>query len=374
MLQWLWIFILMVAVVPFLSIKTKSYFILGLVFISYAFISISYVSWLSWISELIPEKMRGRFFGTRNMFNGVAGIAVMVILGKLLDYMTKGVRGGTILGFGVVFSFAVLMGIISLRFLSRISECPVKQTSATNPLWWDLSLPFKNPNFRRFLTFAILWNFSVNFASPFFTLYFLRDLRFSYGFIALLGMISGFADLLGMQIWGRISDKVKNKAVIYFGGWIVLFLPMSWVFVGPGSILLPILLHVLGGSFWSGINLCMNNLLLGISPEENKAFYLSAFNITSGLGAALGPIMSGAILKSVAHANLRFFSFTLLPLHLIFLMSTAMRLLSLQFFRLVHEPEAKSVAHMIRIIRNIRGLNVATGFNSLLHPFIILEE
>jgi len=99
----IWIFVLMVAAAPFLSMPIKSFIILGLVFIAHAFISISYVSWLSWISELVPEKMRGRFFGTRNMLNGAAGMTVMVLLGKFLDYMSKGVRGGMILGFGAVF-------------------------------------------------------------------------------------------------------------------------------------------------------------------------------------------------------------------------------------------------------------------------------
>jgi len=91
----IWVFILIVAVIPVLSTLVKSWTILGLVLISQIFISVSYVSWLSWISGLVPEKMRGRFFGTRNMLNGAAGIAIMIVLGNFLDHMTKGGGDGS---------------------------------------------------------------------------------------------------------------------------------------------------------------------------------------------------------------------------------------------------------------------------------------
>ena len=51
---------------------------LSLIFLSYAFASVSYVSWLSWMSDLVPDEIRGRFFGTRNMVCGAAGIAMML--------------------------------------------------------------------------------------------------------------------------------------------------------------------------------------------------------------------------------------------------------------------------------------------------------
>ena len=46
--------------------------ILALFFFSYSCISTSYVSWLFWISDLVPDDYRGRFFGVRNMLSGAA--------------------------------------------------------------------------------------------------------------------------------------------------------------------------------------------------------------------------------------------------------------------------------------------------------------
>jgi MFS-type transporter involved in bile tolerance (Atg22 family) len=367
----MWIPILIVAFLPLQSLSIKLSVILGLIFFSYTFASISYVSWLSWMSDLVPDEMRGRFFGTRNMLCGAAGMLVMVSFGKFLDSMNTHSYGGLPAGFCISFTSAVFFGIFSLRFLNRISE-PRKAEGIINyiPFIEQICLPFKESNFRKFVIFAFLWGFSVNFASPFFTLYFLRDLKFNYSFVAALGMLSAFADLTGMQVWGRISDRVKNKAVIHVAGWVAVFLPLAWITVRPDSLVMPILLHLIGGGFWSGIQLCSNNLLIRISPKENRAWFLSVYNLVGGMGAASSPILAGFFLRSLSHLDFQLFSWNLKPIQAVFMISTFLRLLSLQFFRYVREPEAVTVGQMVRILRSIRGLNMAAGFNYLLHPFI----
>jgi MFS family permease len=367
----LWIPITVVAFMPRLSVSIKSLTVLGLIFLSHIFVSVSYVSWLSWTSDLVPEHIRGRFFGARNMLNGAAGMAAMVVFGYLLDYLSRGGGGGAPAGFAVTFVSAVVFGGVSLFFLRQITEPPaITQIARYSSLARHFRPPFEDDNFRRFLIFAMLWSFSVHFASPFFSLYFLRDLKFSYGFVAILGMVSAFADLIGMRIWGRVSDRVKNKAVIRLASWVAAFLPLAWVTVRPDNVVWPMIIHIVGGGFWAGITLCMNNMLLQISPREGRSSFLSIYHIAAGVGAASAPILSGFLVRNLAGVELEIFSWKLDPLQGVFLTSTVLRLLSLQFFKYVHEPEEMTVGQMFRIIRSVRGLNMATGFNYLLHPFV----
>jgi MFS family permease len=173
-----------------------------------------------------------------------------------------------------------------------------------------------------------------------------------------------------MQLWGKISNRAQNKAVIRAAGWVAVLIPLAWVSARPQSVVIPIILHVVGGGFWAGINLCMNNLLLRISPQENKGSFLSIYSIAGGIGAATGPIVGGLVLKHINELNLQLFSVTLLPLQVLFITSTLLRLLSFQLFKYVHEPEEVTVGQMVRILRSVRGLNMASGFNNLLHPFV----
>jgi MFS family permease len=357
------------------SFFARTQIVLGLIFLSYAFASISYVAWLSWMSDLIPDGVRGRFFGTRNMLCGAAGMGIMIFFGIVLDRFKAQSLTTPQMGFAITFVSAIVFGIISLKFLKNISEPSTAHQISKNGSFLQLTYrPFKELNFRIFLIYSMLWGFSVHFASPFFTLYFLRDLRFSFGFVAILGMLSTLADLIGMQLWGRVSDRVKNKAVIQVASWIAIFIPLAWITVKPQSLILPIILHIFAGGFWAGINLCTNNLLLRISHQDNKTFFLSIFHIAAGLGAATGPILGGLFINSIAPFDLQVFHWKVLPIQVIFAISTLLRLLSFQILKYVHEPEENSIADIVRIIRSVRGLNMSAGFNSLLHPFVAVEK
>ncbi|RJP25459.1 MAG: MFS transporter [Candidatus Abyssobacteria bacterium SURF_5] len=365
----MWAPILITALLPVHPASLKFSLILGLIFLSHSCNSVSGVSWLSLMSDMVPGSMRGRFFGNRNMLCGAAGMAMMLGYGKLLDVLKDASPDGLSLGFSVVFISAIIFGIISMRFLLKVSEPVMVRPMRTRPFLANLALPFRERNFRKFLLFALVWGFSVHFAAPFFTVFFLQDLQFSYGFVAALGTISGFADLLGMRFWGRMSDTVKNKAVIRFSSSVAICIPFIWIFVRPGSLALPVMISIISGLFWAGINLCMSNLLLGISPKENRSLYFSTYSIIGGLGAATGPIVAGSILKHAALPHLNLLSFEIVPLHFIFLASTLMRLLGFQLFRHISEPEEAQVGQLIRVLRSVRGINIASGFNYLLHPF-----
>lgn len=366
----IWLLILAVALLPLGSSTLKIALVLVLIFLAHAFISTSYVAWFSWTSDLVPDRLLGRFFGTRNMINGIAGMATIVGFGYLLDTVTRHASNGQIIGFSLVFSSAVMGGILSLAFLKQVAD-PTKLKTQDSPVrLTDFLHPVHSRNFKSFLRYSILWNFSVYFASPFFTLYFLRDLGFSYAFISTLGMISALADLTAMRLWGSISDKVRNKAVIQACSWITVFLPFLWTFVRPDQVLLPLLLHTVGGAFWAGINLCTNNLVLRITPREDRAICFSWHNIIAGVGATTAPIAAGLAIKFLGTADLHLLHPAITPLRLVFAASTVLRLFSLQLLKFVQEPEEVPVSQLIRILRNVRSLNTTNGFQALLHPFV----
>jgi MFS family permease len=369
----MWLIVLGIAFLPLQSLFLKHILLLGLIFLSHCFISISYVSWLSWTSELVPERRLGTFFGTRNMLNGIAGITAVITFGYFLDFTQRKLPGAALEGFSLIFVAAVFFGLLSCVFLMRISD-PQNDPSWESDFKRNLLLPLKEANFFRFLIYTFFWNLAVYSASPFITLYMLRELAFSYGFVAILAMISSTADLLAMKFWGVVSDRFKNKAIVHVASWIAVFLPILWSLVKSGSIWMPVFLHILGGGFWAGIQLCTNNLVLRISPKQQRPLYISAYNITAGIGAAIAPVLAGFAVKMLTAADLSFLPAGVLPLHLVFLASTILRLVSLQLIRKFHEPQEVTIGQLIRILRNVRGLNTTNGFHPVLHPFVPVGE
>jgi MFS family permease len=161
---------------------------------------------------------------------------------------------------------------------------------------------------------------------------------------------------------------------MHAASWVAVFLPLLWSLVRPGSVWLPVFLHILGGGFWAGIQLCTNNLVLRISPRQQRPLYISAFNITAGIGAAVAPVLAGLALKTLSAADISFLPAGVLPLHLVFLTSTILRLGSLLLIRKFHEPQEVTIGQLIRILRNVRGLNTTNGFHPVLHPFVPVNQ
>ena len=358
----LWLPILFLGLTPQFGPTANSLLIVAVFLVSHAFAQVSYLAWLSWTSDLVPDEIRGTFFGTRNMLCGAAGIAAVLIFGNLVDIFEQQRRFD--LAAGVPVAAAVVFGLLSLHYMNRIAESPPSPEPPSGVLQ-KLSGPFKEANFRRFLLFAFTWNFAVYFAAPFFSLYYLRDLKYSYGFVALLTTVGSVLDLIGMQVWGSVSDKIKNKAVIRMAGWGVVFLPALWVMVRPADLVIPIVLQIVSGGFWSGVNLCTHNLLLRLSPQAGKVWFISAYSIVAGLGAAIAPIIGGVVLMVLnAHGTsggaggwISGAAGGWIPLHYIFIASTVMRLLSLQLLGWVREPQENSLRQALRKFNGrLRGL------------------
>ncbi len=363
-----WLPVLLLPLLP-LSHAVKSALVLGILALSYAFGSVSFVSWLSWTTDLVPDGLRGRFFGTRNMLCGAAGMLATVVLGHLLDVFRRGGTLGTNAGFAFTFGVAVAAGLVSLRFLARISE-PAPVSSRPSKVG-GLTIPLRDPNFRRYLLFALAWGFSVNLAGPFLNVYLLRDLGYSYGFVAALTALSAISDLVGMRLWGALSDRVKNKPVIRMAGVVAAALPLGWLALGPDSLVLPLLLYAVGGGFWAGINLCSSNLLLRIAPGQSRPLYFSAYAVLGGIGSAAAPLLAGALLKTAGNdAPLPLLGHEILPIQALFVASGVLRTLSLLLLRRVQEPEEASIGQVVRVLRSLRGMTTVAGFNYLLHPFV----
>ncbi|MBN1573363.1 MAG: MFS transporter [Deltaproteobacteria bacterium] len=366
----LWIPLALIFLLPFGYERAKIYIVLFFILSSYVFASIGSVSWLSWMSDLVPDGIRGRFFGTRNTLNGFIGMIILLIFGNIFDFFEKSEDHGLSFGFLLAFSTAVILGLFSLFFIKRVKDVGAAVSPRRNQFWENLISPLKQKNFRNYLIFIFCWRFSVLFASPFFTVYLLRELKFSYSFVAALAITSAVSDLAGMQLWGFISDRVRNKIVIKILGSVVVFLPVSWIMVDKESVVLPIALHIIGGVSWAGINLCLNNMLLGISPKENKAFFISQYNVIGGLGAVLSPITAGFLIVLMGNKYLWLIPLSLIPLHIVFVLSTLLRFLSMRLLNRVSEPEEVGVRKLIRVIMNYRSINVSGGFYSLMHPFV----
>jgi MFS family permease len=97
-------------------------------------------------------------------------------------------------------------------------------------------------------------------------------------------------------VWGRLADRIGNRAILLSVGVLVSLTPLLWLGTGANPISVWLwfpLLHMLGGGTWAAIDLCTNNLQLGIAPSRGQSTYFGIVAAVGGISGAAGTIAGG---------------------------------------------------------------------------------
>jgi MFS family permease len=276
------VFLIFMVLIPFFSFRYNENNFISILFIilflHYIFAAVSGVAWLSWMSKLVPKEVYGRYFGYRNMLIGVVTMIATLTGGKIMSLFSPWFGEKNLFGFVILFFIALIFGTISLRFLKAVPDVGDAIKTKKNDLTiTDYVQPFSDKNFRSLILFSVLWKFGVNTASPYFTVYMLLDLRLSYGEVAFLSTANTFASIIGMWMWGKLSDRFGNRPVMKVAGFCVSFIPLLWIFTYNLGFPLALILHLLGGLLWAGLNLTEVNILLKLTPKQKNTIYIGTF-------------------------------------------------------------------------------------------------
>jgi MFS family permease len=324
------------------------------------------VAWTSWISDLIPIRLRGRYFGRRNVIGGGLAAATAVAAGFL-------VQGGPdpVPRFLVAVGVGVAARLASVYFLSRHPE-PRPARSVGGGAWAQLAPPLRHRVFRRYLAYNAAWGFSVHVAAPFFTVFMVREAGLGAGVVMVQAALSTAANLLGQHVWGPLADRYGERQVLGLAGLVIAFQPLWWLFVGGGlggvTVALVLVLGAVGGFAWGGQGLASANLMMRLAPEEGKTAFFGVQAALAGFAGALGPLVGGVLAGVVTDGTLG--PWVPRTLKVLFVASVACRLVALGLLARVPHPVGRPPLRVVYLLRNTaRTFNPAQGFSPLLQAF-----
>jgi MFS family permease len=78
-------------------------------------------AWLSWLADVVPEEIRGRYLGNRAAFGTATGVIAATAAGWVLD------QSSSYTTFAIVFSLAALLGLLDALLLAFMREPPMEQ-------------------------------------------------------------------------------------------------------------------------------------------------------------------------------------------------------------------------------------------------------
>jgi MFS family permease len=349
-------------------------------FFYYFFGSIAGPSWNSWMKDLVPEKSLGSYFSKRSSYTQTLNVVLSLSLAFLVDYIKKHHPQYELTTYASMFIFGGVVGLTGAWFLSRTPE-PQSYLAREN-IFRLFKRPIQNHNFSSLLVFNSAWVFSLNLATPFFTVFLLKSMQLPLSYIIVLGIISQLSSIFTIRIWGRYADKYSNKTIIAIGAPLYILCIIAWCFVGIythfyANLALLIAIYIFTGISTAGINLSLTNVGLKLAPKEEAIVYLSVKNIITAFFSSIAPLIGGWLADyfiqrhlsitaqwSGPHSNKLFRLIALHEWNFLFAIGAILAFISLEFLVPVKEVGEVEKNQVVKVMRSsIR--------NSLKDAFVI---
>ena len=324
-----------------------------IVCVTYALGALGSAAWLSWLAALVPQQLRGRYFGIRNSAASLTCLISVPIAGIIVSTYPR----GTIEGYGFVLLLGIIAGLMSLSYQwwmvdvdpqnqERLAEVTSQELAIAPDRPSGIQSVIASPilqdgNFLRFLIYFGVWTFAVNLSAPFFNLYMLDNLSIDVAWVTAYNSLTAGANLVMMLFWGKLADRFGNRALLLLVGILVAVTPLFWLATGANTVSIWLwlpLLHIVGGGTWAAIDLCNNNIQLGIASAKHQAAYFAVAAAIAGVSGALGTTAGGYLAQFANYGGIPG----------LFALSSAVRLVALLPLVFVQEDRGQSIRQMIK--------------------------
>jgi len=287
------IFWIPLLLIPYATPNQK-YLLVVYVAIQAVFVQIMLPVGNSLLGDIVPKYERGKFFGLRNKIIGVISFASALSAGLILTYLSP---KNIFLGFAILFSFAFigrsLSGIFKIFMANPAPDFEHEEKFSIA----DFVKRMDRTNYGHFVKYLTLFKFATNIAAPFFTLYMLRDLNFTYLQFTIITASELIASFIAMGIWGRLIDEKGTKFVLYISGLLTPLIPLFWLFSGNFYYLL--IVGAFSGAAWAGFNLSASNFIFDSVQPENRIRCISYHKFFEGIALFIGAVLGGFLINYV---------------------------------------------------------------------------
>lgn len=314
----IWALLLALPFMSFLGGAQLAVFFVGLA-CTYALNGVAANAWLSWMSDLVPPRQRGRYFAVRNNVAAIAAMAVTFLAGYALDVARA--QGDEPLGYAAIFGVAVLAAFGAAALIARQAEPPLQRKGAISA--GELfGAPLRDRPFRSFAVACAGWALATGVAAPFFNAYGLSTLNLSYSILGAQAIVTSAVSLIFGPIAGRLQDSYGDRRVLIGCILGTILLPWGWVLSTPDNIVPLWLTAIFSGVFWPGLNQSLANLLMARAPAAHRGAAMAAQSALTGLGALVAGLAGGVLATALAGAQIALGPVTVVGLAALFVLSS----------------------------------------------------
>jgi MFS family permease len=309
-------FWVLIALVPFIVVapsQSAVYLLLGFLSLRGVLAAVTNCAWNSWVRDLVPQRVMGSYFSRRMAYSTAAAIIFGLASALFVDVWQGWASPDMeVMGYtGILVLGALTLGLASPFFMSKMPEPLMPPVQGKQPSLLEmLTMPVRDPNFRKLMNFLLSWGFAANLALPFFTIYMLQRLGLPLTAVIALNTLSQVASVLFARVWGPFADRFGSKSVLSISASLYLLVIIGWTFTTMPerhalSVPLVVVLQFFAGIAAAGVNLTVGTIGLKLAPRGQATAYMAGASLASNVGAGLGPLVGGLLADFFSERTLR---------------------------------------------------------------------
>jgi len=285
-------------------------------------------SWNSWMSDLVPVRLRGKYFGFRQGFTALVSIVFHFVIASVLDHFRA--EGKESAGFAILLGLSSLMGLITV-FLFRHQYHPEGIKHDNRELFHISSVKtlFKDRLFSFRLAIVALIMMSIGMVMIFIPVYTIELTGHSYSFFALYQNGILLLGVAGYRVFGYLIDRYGPDFALKLSIGGLCLSAGLWVFLDPASLVLFGADSILLGFCYSGFLLTQSTLVLSNPADPDRNLRIAVFGSVSGLMYFAGSLLAGQIYSI-------FSGYPYEAVHLIFIVTLILRIFVFILTQLPH--------------------------------------
>jgi MFS family permease len=280
-------------------------------------------AWNTWIEEVIPRRLRARFFARRTRICQAATL-VGFALGGLALQVGKD-SGHLLAAFVIVFLCGSGCRFLSAWFLSRHSEHSRGRYDAQHVPPRRLLQPAGRTGGAALVLFLFAMQTAVQISGPYFAPFMLAQQKMPYISYMILAGLGYFGKVMALPLWGRVAHIGGARRLLWIGGlaiipvaalWLGADLMPTWqwhIVIPAGSLTIALPLsavffylagvQLLSGSVWAAYELAQQLMFFEAIPRRERACMITYYNFGNAAAQVTGGLIGAAILQLGAETH-----------------------------------------------------------------------
>jgi MFS family permease len=257
--------------------------------------------WLPLLHDIVPERMRGRFFGRLRTIWSATSFVAMLLAGLFLGKEPELWR------FQVVLGGALGLYLMRNLFIAHLPEPDLH----ADDNYSDWKRYVKHILSRRevivFCVYFSLLSFAAGFLNTPLVLY-MKHMGFNVSDNVIVFSFRTVGQMCTLLVAGWLADRIGTKRVFliaHLGLCAVCVAVIGIGYLPLSQAFLPMLVAMIAsGAMLAMAGVACTAQLFHLAPDHGRAFFMSLAMILVTYGAALSPILAGAIQEYAANLTL----------------------------------------------------------------------